>query len=94
MNWGVSIACPKQHVNRRNKDMAFVQITIHRMFSTILKNALSHMREETVYQVAAESQSRFNNDFGRGVDALVTGRRSKYVSAMHQFPPLHFIYFL
>ena len=30
MNWRVSIACPKQRVNRRNKDTAFVQITIHR----------------------------------------------------------------
>ena len=60
----------------------------------ILWNALSHIGEATVYQAAAEAQSWFNNDFGRRVGALVTGRRSKCVSAVHQFPPMHYIYFL
>ena len=61
---------------------------------TILRDALSHMVEATVYQSVAEAQYWFNNDFRRRVDALVTGRMSKCVSAMHQFPPLHSIYFL
>ena len=60
----------------------------------ILRDALSHMEEAMVYWSAAEAQSRFNNDFGCGVDALLTGHRSKCVSVMHQFPPLHSIYFL
>ena len=61
---------------------------------SIFQDDLSHMGEATVYRAAAEAQSRFNNYFGRGVHALVTGRRSKCVSAMHQFPPLHSIYYL
>ena len=88
MNWGVSIACPKQRVKRRNKDTTFVQKMIHRNFS-IFQHALSHMVEATVYWAAAESQSRFNHDFGRRVDALVNGRRSKWESTMHQFPTLN-----
>ena len=60
----------------------------------ILRDALSHMGEAKVYRPDAEAQSRFNNDFGRGVDALVTGRRGKCVSAMHNFTPLHLISFL
>ena len=51
------------------------------------------MGEATVYQVAVEAHYRFNNEFLRRVDALVTGRRSKCISAMHQFPPLHSIFF-
>ena len=43
---------------------------------SILRDALSHMGEATVYWAAAEAQYRFNNDFGRRVDALVTGIRS------------------
>ena len=46
-----------------------------------------------MYRAAAEPQSRLNNDFGRGVDALVTVRRSKCVIKMHQFPPVHSICF-
>ena len=57
-------------------------------------DVLSHIGEDTVYRAAAEAQSWFNNDFGRGVDALLTGRRSKFVSVMHQFPPLNEISFL
>ena len=60
----------------------------------IFRDDLSHTGEATVYWEDAESQIRFNNDFGNGVDALVTGRRSKCVRAMHHFPPLHSIYFL
>ena len=82
MNWGVSIACPKQRVKRRNNDTACVQITIHQN------------KKNMVYPADVEAQSRFNSDFGRGVEALVTGRRSKFLSAMHKFPPLNLIYFL
>ena len=53
----------------------------------IFRDDLSHMGEATVYREAAKAQCRFNNDFGRGVDALVTRQRSKCVSVMHQFPP-------
>ena len=60
----------------------------------IFRDALSHIGEATVYQEAAEAPYRFNNDFGRGVEALVTGCRSKYVSVMHQFTPLYSISFL
>ena len=60
----------------------------------IFRDDLSHMGEATVYQEAVESRSRLNNGFGCGLDVLVTGRSSKCVSAMHQFPPLHSIYFL
>ena len=60
----------------------------------IFRDDLSHMGEATAYRTAAESPSRFNNEFVRRVDALVTGSRSKCVSAMHQFPPFHSIYFL
>ena len=41
------------------------------------------MWKSTVCLAAAESQSWFKNDFGRGVDALVTGHKSKFLSAMH-----------
>ena len=72
-----------------NKFRTLVQIMIHWGGIEIFQDALSHMGEATVYRAAAEAQYWFNNDFGRGVDALVTGRRNKFVSAMHQFPPLH-----
>ena len=54
----------------------------------IFWDALSHMGEDTVYQADAEAQYWFKNDFGCGVDALVTGCRSKCVRLMHQFSPL------
>ena len=57
-------------------------------------DALSHMGEDTVYQADAEAQYWFNNGFGCGVYTLVTGCSSKFVSTMHQFPPLHHIFFL
>ena len=60
----------------------------------ILRDALSHMGEAMVYRADSEAQSRFNDDFGRGVDPLVTGRRNKSLSAMQKFPPLHSISFL
>ena len=46
----------------------------------IFRDALSHMGNASIYRAAAEAQSRMNNDFGRNVDALVTGRSSKFVS--------------
>ena len=64
------------------------------MIFEIFRDALSHKGEATVYWVAAEAQSRFKKDFGRKLDALVTGNRSKFVSDMHHFCPLHSIYFL
>ena len=82
----VSIAFPKQRVKIRNKDTTFVQITIHQEKIAIFRDALLHMGEATVYQAAAESQSRFNNEFRRGVDALVTGCRSKHVRKKQHFP--------
>ena len=42
----------------------------------IFRDALSHMGEDTVYRAAVEALSWFNDDFGIGVDALVTGCRS------------------
>ena len=56
---------------------------------SIFRDALSHMGDATVYWAAAEAQSQFNNDFGHGVDILVTGCKSKCVIAMYHFPPLH-----
>ena len=46
----------------------------------IFRYALSHMGNASVYVAAAEAQSRGNNDWGLGVDSLVTGRKSKTVS--------------
>ena len=60
----------------------------------IFRDYLSYMGEATIYRAAAETQYRFNNYYGRGVDALVTRLRSTCVSAMHQFTPLYSIYFL
>ena len=60
----------------------------------IFQDDLSHMEEAMLYWAAAEAQSRFNKNCGRGVNLLVTGCRSKCVSVMHHFPPLHLIYFL
>ena len=60
--------------------------------NAIFRDALSHMGETMVYWTASEAQYQFNNAFGRRAEALVTGKRSKCVSAMHQFPPLHSIF--
>ena len=60
----------------------------------IFRDDLSHMGEATVYRADSEAHYQFNNDFGRGMEALVTGLRSKFVSDMHRFPPLHSISFL
>ena len=46
----------------------------------IFRDALSHMGNASVYLAASEAQSRGNNDWGLGVDSLVTGRKSKTVS--------------
>ena len=48
----------------------------------IFRDALSHMGNASVYVAAAEAQSRGNNDWGLGVDYLVTGRKSKTVSVL------------
>ena len=47
---------------------------------SIFRDALSHMGNASVYVAPAEAQSRGNNDWGIGVDSLVTGRKSKTVS--------------
>ena len=49
---------------------------------TIFRDALSHMGNASVYVVAAAAQSRGNNDWGLGVDSLVTGRKNKTVSVL------------
>ena len=94
MNWGVSIARKK---TRKEKEQGYgirSKNDPSEQTFAIFWDAFSQMRDDTVYRAAAEAQSRLNNDIGRRVDALVTGRRSKCVSDMHQFPPLHSIYFL
>ena len=48
----------------------------------VFRDALSHMGNASVYKAAGEGSSRYNNDWGRGVDALVTGRKSNSVSAL------------
>ena len=48
----------------------------------IFRDALSHMGNDSVYVAADESKSRENNDWGLGVDSLVTGRKSKTVSVL------------
>ena len=48
----------------------------------IFRDALSHMGNAYVYVAAAEAQSRENNDWGLGVDSLVTGRENKTVSVL------------
>ena len=48
----------------------------------IFIDALSHMGNASVYVAAAEAQSRGNNDWGLGVDSLVTGCKSKTVSVL------------
>ena len=48
----------------------------------IFIDALSHMGNDFVYVSAAEAQSRGNNDWGLGVDSLVTGRKSKTVGVL------------
>ena len=52
-----------------------------RTFS-IFRDALSHMGNASMYVADAEAQSWGNNDLGLGVDSLVTGRKSKTVSAL------------
>ena len=49
---------------------------------TIFRYALSHIGNASLYVVAAEAQSRGNNDWGIGVDSLVTGRKCKTVSVL------------
>ena len=48
----------------------------------IFRYALSHMGNASVYVAAAEAQSWGNNDWGLGVESLVTGRKSKTVSVL------------
>ena len=48
----------------------------------IFRDALSHMGNASVYVAAAGAQSRGNNDWGLGVDSLVTGCKSKNVSVL------------
>ena len=48
----------------------------------IFRDALSHMGNASVYIADAEEQSRGNNDWGLGVNYLVTGRKSKTVSVL------------
>ena len=48
----------------------------------IFRDALSHMGNASVYVAAAEAQSWGNTDWRIGVESLVTGRRSKTVSAL------------
>ena len=48
----------------------------------IFRDALSHMGNASVYVAAAEAQSRGNNDWGLGVDSLVTGSNSKTMSVL------------
>ena len=45
----------------------------------IFRDALSHMGNASVYVAAAEAQTQGNNDWGLGVDSLVTGCKSKTV---------------
>ena len=40
------------------------------------------MGNASVYVAAAEAQTRGNDDWGLGVDSLVTGRMSKHVSVL------------
>ena len=48
----------------------------------IFRYALSQMGNASVYVAAAEAQSQGNNDWGLGVDSLVTGCNSKTVSVL------------
>ena len=48
----------------------------------IFRDALSHMDNASVYIAASEAQSRGNDDWGLGVDFLVTGCKSKNVSVL------------
>ena len=49
---------------------------------TIVRYALSHMGNASVYVAAAEAQSRGSNDWELGVDSLVTVRKSTTVSVL------------
>ena len=46
----------------------------------IFRDTLLHMGNASIYRGAAEAQSRYKDDFGRGVDALMTRGKSKHVS--------------
>ena len=48
----------------------------------IFRYALSHTDNASLYVAAAEARSLGNNDWGLGVDYLVTGRKSKTVSVL------------
>ena len=48
----------------------------------IFRDALQHMGNASIYRAAAEAQSRMNNDYGRNINALVSGRSSKVVSCI------------
>ena len=52
-----------------------------RKFS-LFRDALSHMSNASVYVASSEAQSQKKNDWGLGVDSLVTGRKSKTVSVL------------
>ena len=62
--------------------MAYVPTTIHPKKIAIFRDVLSHMGNASVYVAAAEAQSQGNNDWGLGVESLVTGRKSKTVSVL------------
>ena len=89
MNWGVVIECKKTRKDKEQRYGIRANKDPSEIYFAIFRDALSHMGEDTVYRAAAEAQSRFNNDLGRGVDALVTGHRTKSISAICQFPPLY-----
>ena len=46
----------------------------------IVRDALSHMENASIYRVVAKAQLRMNNNFGHNMDALVTGRSGTNVS--------------
>ena len=48
----------------------------------IFRDALSQMGNASMYLAAAEAHSWGNNDWGLGVDSLVTGSKSKTVSVL------------
>ena len=50
--------------------------------SAIFRDTFSHMGNASVYIAAAEAQSRGNDDWGLGVDILVTGCKGKNVSVL------------
>ena len=48
----------------------------------IFRDALSHIGNSYVYVAAAEAHSKRDNDWGLGVNSLVTGHKSKTVSVL------------